>query len=475
MGTKWFSGAPFGVQSHRFDVSAIYPNQKKLSTFTEAPYSRLHSVQMGPGTYGYQETCFSKKKLSKEVGTGWARTQEATRLTQLPHFQYEAIMKEKRLQKEKLGPGSYNLKDFLEQLQQKPCSTRGLLSSGETRFRGLVGLATVSEPNYYPGPGNYGVKGNPYTKLEEKAQNRSQGSGLAPGTYSFKSGIETYLARSMGTRGPYDTFSGDRSKPQPYGHYSVQKKKPRELMNFTTFVEELNSRHNKKRGVFSKISRNPETPTERIYWATLSQCPRKLRKLRPRDGKGCAQAPPASVRRKPARLAPKSVWLPISRLEKPLGTCQTLCALGNLERGVRLRGGVRVGDICYEGITGPLHPPEDGLLGHVWSWFVASSKEGMQTRQPATVPAVFQADGHKGLPDDSGKLENPVGVGRYLNTWLMETKDQRQRYRSLYLGGSKRYPSDPAWDRVMHLHEFLSMGCLGGSTKHLTSAQVTIP
>lgn len=47
-------------------------------------------------------------------------------------------------------------------------------------------------------------------------------------------------------------------------------------MNFTSFVEELNSRHNKKRGVFSKISRNPETPTERIYWATLSQCPRKL-------------------------------------------------------------------------------------------------------------------------------------------------------------------------------------------------------
>lgn len=46
-------------------------------------------------------------------------------------------------------------------------------------------------------------------------------------------------------------------------------------------------------------------------------------------------------------------------------------------------------------------------------------------------------------------LQNPVGVGRYLNTWLMETKDQRQRYRSLYLGGSKRYPSDPAWDRVM--------------------------
>lgn len=49
-----------------------------------------------------------------------------------------------------------------------------------------------------------------------------QGSGLAPGTYTFKSGIEVCLAKVTGTRGPYDIFSGDRSKPQPYGHYSVQ-------------------------------------------------------------------------------------------------------------------------------------------------------------------------------------------------------------------------------------------------------------
>lgn len=47
-------------------------------------------------------------------------------------------------------------------------------------------------------------------------------------------------------------------------------------MGFKSFVDELNSRHNKKRGVFSKLSRNPATPPERIYWSTLSQCPRKL-------------------------------------------------------------------------------------------------------------------------------------------------------------------------------------------------------
>ena len=65
----------------------------------------------------------------------------------------------------------------------------------------------------------------------------------------------------------------------------------------------------------------------------------------------------------------------------------------------------------------PQASPAFGLhffpLGHVWAWFVAPSREGMQAHQPATVPAVFQADGHKDLPDDSGKLGEWVWSGRY--------------------------------------------------------------
>nr|KAF6444120.1 lymphocyte expansion molecule [Molossus molossus] len=373
MSTKRSSRAAFGSQSHRFDSAAACPNQKKLSTLTEAHCSRFNSVDdshLGPGTYGYKETCFSKKKLMKEVGTGWAKAQEATRLTQMPHFQYQAILREKQLQKEKLGPGSYNFKDFLEQLQQKPCSTRGLLSSGEVRFRGPIG-------NYYPGPGNYGEKGNPYTKLEEKAWNRShseglmcrmtnkpsstapQGSGLAPCTYTLKSGIEACLERSMGTRGFYDIFSGDRSKPQPYGHYSVQKKKPSELLGFKSFVDELNSRHNKKRGVFSKLSRNPATPSERIYWSTLSQCPRKL-------------APPST--------SPHGgIAIYISQKDTELQRKEEIC-------------------------------PGSSSKGHIRPQYVASFREGMQKRQPAAVPAVLQANRLKSLPDAAGKLE-PCGRG----------------------------------------------------------------
>ncbi|MEJ1282682.1 lymphocyte expansion molecule [Cricetulus griseus] len=192
-----------------------------------------HKSHIGPGTYNSKDTCFSRKFLEQKLGTGWAQTQEASRLTQLPHFQYQSMMKERQQQAHKLGPGSYEFKDFLTQLQQKPQSKRGLLSSGEVRFRGLIG-------NYYPGPGNYGEKGNPYTRLEENAWNRShseglmckmsskphhlasEGSGLAPGTYNIKSGIENYVTRSTGTRGPYDIFSGERSKPVPYGHFSLQ-------------------------------------------------------------------------------------------------------------------------------------------------------------------------------------------------------------------------------------------------------------
>uniref|UniRef100_A0A671DQX5 Ciliary microtubule associated protein 2 n=1 Tax=Rhinolophus ferrumequinum TaxID=59479 RepID=A0A671DQX5_RHIFE len=354
---QWaLTGAP---SFPRFEVSAVRPKQRKLSTCAWIPHSRPYPLDshIGPGTYDYKETCLSKEKLKKEVGTGWAKSQEASRA----HLLRNTLIPR---------PPSH----FLELLQQKPCSTRGLLSSGEVRFRGLIG-------NYYPGPGNYGEKGNPYTKLEENAWNRShseglmckmtnkppplahQGSGLAPCTYSLKSSIEAYLERSMGNRGFYDIFSGDRNKPQCYGHYSVQKKKPRELMNCKSFVEELNSRHNKKRGVFSTVPRNPKTPTERIYWATISQCPRKLVSSGP------------------------GMWLPQEK------ECR------RVNQPPFLLSSKRVDLRAYQMLLG--------------NW-------------------------------------NPVGVGRYLNTWLMETKDRRQRYRSLFMDGAKRYLSDLAQDKLLH-------------------------
>lgn len=248
----------------------------------------------------------------------------------------------------------------------------------ESRSGGLY-VSLCAPQNYYPGPGNYGEKGNPYTRLEENAWNRShsegimcrmakspplahQGSGLGPGTYSFKTGIEKFVEQSTGTRGPYDIFSGDRSKPPPFGHYSVQKKRPRELTSFKSFVDELNSRHNKKHGVFSEVPRNPKNPPERIYWSTLSQCPRNL------------------------NISGPGSWLP------------------------------------QETEIKHVNPPP---------FLQASKRSGIKANQMVV-----------------GSW-NPVGVGRYLNTMLLETKDTRHRYRSLYMGESKRYLSDLARDKLM--------------------------
>lgn len=41
-----------------------------------------------------------------------------------------------------------------------------------------------------------------------------------------------------------------------------------------SFLDELVSKENKKKGCFSTLPRNPGCPSERIFWATLSQCPR---------------------------------------------------------------------------------------------------------------------------------------------------------------------------------------------------------
>lgn len=49
-----------------------------------------------------------------------------------------------------------------------------------------------------------------------------------------------------------------------------------ELMSFKSFVDELNSSHNKKRGVFSTVARYPKTSAERSYCVARGQSPRKL-------------------------------------------------------------------------------------------------------------------------------------------------------------------------------------------------------
>lgn len=95
-------------------------------------------------------------------------------------------------------------------------------------------------------------------------------------------------------------------------------------------------------------------------------------------------------------------------------------------------------------------------LGHIWSRFVASSKEGMQTCQPATIPAVFQADGLKGLPDDFGKLGEWVWGGSYVVMGREPSPASRGSPKpSSPLGTDALYGPEPTSFSPRDKHQFL--------------------
>ncbi|NWR62087.1 LEXM protein, partial [Bucorvus abyssinicus] len=221
--------------------------------------------------------------------SGWAREEEGFLFRELPHLQFKEIMKRRKHQQEKLGPGTYNIRDFLQ--ETRPSSLRGICDTREQRFRD-------NRRDCFPGPGTY----DPYTRLDERDKRSAstrglmdsrtvkshtpppfplclQGSGLSPDTYYLQSSINKGLRR-VTHPGPRQPFSGNRSKPA-IASCAVplfQQRRGTELSAGTVkgFVEELMLKENKKKGCFSTLPRNPACPTERIFWATLSQCPKEV-------------------------------------------------------------------------------------------------------------------------------------------------------------------------------------------------------
>ncbi|NXO02049.1 LEXM protein, partial [Rhinopomastus cyanomelas] len=232
---------------------------------------------------------------------GWARAQKDLWFRQLPHFQFKEVLKRNRRQKERLGPGMYNIKDFLQ--ETRPSSLRGICNTRERRFR-------HGRQDCVPGPGTYDPPGNRYAHLKQRAKRSGstrglmdsrtakcalpaamppplfpphlQGRGLVPGTYSLWSSIDEGLWQTGGCR-PCQTFSRDRSKPIVASHVTPWLQKRDTELNASTvksFVNELMLK-NKKKGCFSTLPRNRSCPTEKIFWATLSQRPKDAYSVKP--------------------------------------------------------------------------------------------------------------------------------------------------------------------------------------------------
>lgn len=97
----------------------------------------------------------------KASGPGWARQYETEKLATMPHLLNREQHSLKKELVRKLGPGSYEYRDFL--FDDKPRSTRGIIDSLEKRFNQKTKMAT-------PGPGTYGKGGVPHSRIEERSK-----------------------------------------------------------------------------------------------------------------------------------------------------------------------------------------------------------------------------------------------------------------------------------------------------------------
>ncbi|XP_030626614.1 lymphocyte expansion molecule-like [Chanos chanos] len=292
MAEKKFKGAPFGTQAARFDVAGVHPANKRTGTYTEIPYCKKRTSDLernlGPGTYNVESGDFSSRAVQVRArGPGWRRALETARLAQMTHLRNCYLPRERT--KTKIGPDTYNITSFIEELEKRPRSVRGICETREERFRDVQ--------SWTPGPGTYGIGGVPSAALEEKARQSVStrpsmesrallerfptecvDSGLSPGTYNLKTSTDIILSSGAGKRGPYDCFSSSRDKASPCGHYAAPGRVSLDPGQYTKevprFGEELCRPEKRMHGVFSALDQYPATPTERIYLSTLSQCPR---------------------------------------------------------------------------------------------------------------------------------------------------------------------------------------------------------
>ncbi|XP_069837746.1 ciliary microtubule-associated protein 2 isoform X1 [Dendropsophus ebraccatus] len=294
MAGKKFTGAPFGCQTARFDVSSLYPELKKPGTYTQVSYCKRATSdlerRLGPGTYEAAPGDFSPSVLERNASApGWKRAEETQRLTEMPHLLYREAWERNRLLKQNMGPGRYNAKSFVELMEEKPSSVRGVCNTRDVRFKDQSKYSN-------PGPGTYGKGGNPYALLEERASksaswkgvmdsetskyrtSASIGSDLGPGTYNIKASTEEILQHSVGKRGAYDLFTGLRSEPIPYGYFATPKHNPSEPGQYKikAFTEELENEQKKKLGKFGKIPQYPKVPGERVLCSSLAHWPRPI-------------------------------------------------------------------------------------------------------------------------------------------------------------------------------------------------------
>nr|XP_013817233.1 PREDICTED: uncharacterized protein C1orf177 homolog [Apteryx mantelli mantelli] len=326
-------------------------------------------------------------------------------------------MKRHKHVKETLGPGTYGIKDFLQ--EKRPSSLRGVCDARERRFRDVLRVC----PGFRPGSHESCRQAQPWGWERNCPSNivrlRPWGckkETLGPGTYGIKDFLQEKRPSSL--RGVCDARERRfrdvlRVCPgfRPGSHESCRQAQPwgwerncpSNIVRLRPwgckarlgrFWAAFTGWDSKKKGRFRTVPREPGRPAERISWATLSQ--------RPRD---VLAAGPGSYDPKPIERSEyfnqPPFWSSAKRFDRK--SC-CLFAGNEVSEKTRLPGPVKPSCLCP-------HLPH---------------------------PYCLCDDGE---PHVTFSFQNPVGVGRY-NITKHEKYPRKIRYQSLYQCETRRYLSD---------------------------------
>lgn len=101
------------------------------------------SPSVGPGTYDLtQYGDFSEKNVQKRrEGPNWQQSLYTEQMAKIPHSSFKQTHEERKEVERRIGPGAYEVKDFLTEAEKRPQCVRGALDQLSPRFpkENLVG------------------------------------------------------------------------------------------------------------------------------------------------------------------------------------------------------------------------------------------------------------------------------------------------------------------------------------------------
>jgi len=259
-------------------------NAKGKKTKMVDVYSPLYLTRMyrrrekagGAQPYRIDWGDFSPKSVEmRSRGPGWRQQQKVKRDAETPKLLFREEARRRSERRRELGPGTYDVPDGIGAVGRKPGSVRGVIASRAPRFKDSY--------TDTPAPGTYGGGGVPAAVIEEAATRSAGnkglldncgdysppvgGSGIAPNRYETNdSSIQSLLAKLVSLRGPYDTFSTDRSVYNV--GYLATGKSPYlgdQIGYDDHFLDKWNDDYHKVHGKFGKYAQYPRRPTDRMF------------------------------------------------------------------------------------------------------------------------------------------------------------------------------------------------------------------